>query len=140
MEDMETFKISGVGSGKEGEEDKGGIDVTAVITYKTPFVVNGQQVTVSFALGEGVACNTIFSYPFLYAIKGSVLTESNTLVSGMLGETFRLELMIPPRAREAPKTVGGMPTSLVARGSQKEEKEVEVQETVLHKRHMPGQH
>ena len=65
MEDMETFSISGVGGGKEGEEDRGGIDVTAVITYNTPFVVNGQQVTVSFALGEGVACNTIFSCPFL---------------------------------------------------------------------------
>ena len=37
-----------------------GVDVNAVIDYKTPFMVNGQKVTASLALGEGVACNTIF--------------------------------------------------------------------------------
>ena len=36
---------------------------------KKTFVVNGKTVTVSFALVEGVACNNIFSWPFLQKIK-----------------------------------------------------------------------
>ena len=60
LEDMDPFNISGVDGGKESEHGKGGVDVTTVITYKNPFVVNGKLVTVSLALGEGVACNTTF--------------------------------------------------------------------------------
>ena len=58
---VDPFNISGVDGGKESEQGNVGVDVTAVITYKTPFLVNGKPVTVSLALGEGVACNTIFS-------------------------------------------------------------------------------
>ena len=43
----------------------GGVYVTAVDTKKTPCVVNIQPVTLAFSLGEGVACNTILSCPFL---------------------------------------------------------------------------
>ena len=69
LEDMDPFNISGVDGGKEGEQGNGGVDVTVVITYKTYFVVNGKPKTVSLALGEGVACNTIFSWSFLKKIR-----------------------------------------------------------------------
>ena len=75
--------------------ERGGVDVTAVITHKTPFVVNGKPMTVSLALGEGVACNIIFSWTFLQTIKSSVMTKNNVLVSGLLGEQFRLDMMVP---------------------------------------------
>ena len=52
---MDPFNISVVDVGKEIEQVKGEIDLTTVIAYKTPFVVNGQPVTVSLALGEGLA-------------------------------------------------------------------------------------
>ena len=55
LDDMEPINIIGVDGGK------GGADVTELNIYKTPFVVNGQLATVSLTLGEGVACNTIFS-------------------------------------------------------------------------------
>ena len=51
MEGVDPFNISGVDVGKESEQRKGEVDVTAVITYKTPFVVKGKPVTVSLALG-----------------------------------------------------------------------------------------
>ena len=89
-----------------------GVDVTAVITYKTPFVLNGKPVTVSLALGEGVACNTIFSWKFLQTIKASIMTNNDALVSGLLGENFRLEMVVPKRAKESPKTLEGLPVSL----------------------------
>ena len=62
-----------------------GVEFTAAITYKTPFVVNGKLMTVFLDLGEGVACNTIFSCPFLKTIKASIMTGNNYLVSGILG-------------------------------------------------------
>ena len=61
LEYVYTFNISGVDRVKESEQGKGEVDVTAVITYNNPFVVNGKPLTVSLTLGEGVACNTIFS-------------------------------------------------------------------------------
>ena len=42
--------MSGVYGGKYSEQGKGGVDVTAVINYRTPFLENGQPVTVSLAL------------------------------------------------------------------------------------------
>ena len=74
LEYADTFNIIGVDGGKESEQVKLGVDVTAVIAYKTPFVVNGKPVKVSLSLGEGVACNTIFSWPFLHTIKDSIMT------------------------------------------------------------------
>ena len=52
---MDPFSISGVDSEKESEQGKGGLDSTTGVTYKTPFGVIRKQVTVSLALGEGVA-------------------------------------------------------------------------------------
>ena len=57
--------------------------MTAAVTYKNPFVVNVQPVTVSLALVEGVACNTIFVWLFLKTIKTLIMTLNNTLVSGL---------------------------------------------------------
>ena len=51
LEDVDLFNISGVDGGKESEDGKGGVDVTSVITYKKPLVVNGKPVTVYFYLG-----------------------------------------------------------------------------------------
>ena len=58
----------------------------------------------SLSLREGVARNAIFSWPFLQTIKASKMTENNALVSGLLGEQFKLEMMVPQRAKETPKT------------------------------------
>ena len=52
------------------------LDVTALITYKTPFVVNVKLVTVSLAIGKFVACNTIFSWTLLQKIKASIMTNN----------------------------------------------------------------
>ena len=51
MDDVDPFNISVVDGGKEIEQGKLGLDITSVITYKNPFVVNVQLVTVSLTLG-----------------------------------------------------------------------------------------
>ena len=59
--------------------------------------------TVCLTLGEGVACNTIFSWPFVHTIKASIMTEKNDLVSRLLGEKFNMEMMVPQRTSESTK-------------------------------------
>ena len=63
-------------------------------------MVNVKPVTVSLAIGELVACNTILLWKFPQAIKASVMTKNNALVSEIMGEKFRLEMMVPQRANE----------------------------------------
>ena len=41
------------------------------------------------------------------------MTKNNALVSGLLGEKFRLEMMVPKRPKETPKTSEGLPVSLL---------------------------
>ena len=57
----------------------------------------------SLVLIEGVESNTIFAWPFLQTIKASIMTENNTLVSGLLEDKFKLDMMVPQRAKDAPK-------------------------------------
>ena len=45
-------------------------------------------------------------------MKASIMTDNNALVSGLLGEQFRLEMMVPQRYKESPKTSEGLPVSL----------------------------
>ena len=75
-------------------------------------MVNGKLVTLSIAIREGVACNTIFSWPFLQTIQASIMTNNNALVSELLGEQFRLEMMVPQIYKEETKTSEGLPVSL----------------------------
>ena len=78
---------------------------------KNVFVVNGQPVTVSFDLGKVVACNTLFVWSLTKKIKAYIKTKNNALISGLLGEQFKLEMMVLQRYQEAPKTPEGIPVS-----------------------------
>ena len=73
--DVDPSNISVVGGGKEIKQGKLGVEVTAVITYKTSSMVSFHCTKSSLALVEGVACNTIFSWPFLHTNKSSIMTE-----------------------------------------------------------------
>ena len=88
---------------RDSKQGKGGVDTTVEITYKTPFVVNGKPVTAPLALGEGVACNTIFLWPFLKKIKPSINTNNNNLVNGLLGYHFSWILWFHKEPRKHPK-------------------------------------
>ena len=69
------------------------------IISKTPFLVNLQPVSVSLALVEGVACNIIFSWPFLKNNKASIMNYNNALISVILGEQFKLDMMVPQKSK-----------------------------------------
>ena len=148
LEDVDPFNISGVGGGKESEKVKGGVDFTTSITYKNPFVVNRKPVTVSLAPVEGVERNTIFSYPLPQKIKASIMTDNNALVSGLLGEQFRMEMMVTQRSKESPKTLEGLQflLSVSIQGKQENTKDrssrnsrVELKRMVIYQNHIPGQ-
>jgi hypothetical protein len=99
LKDCEGMQPFGIGS-VNGDGPSTTID--AAITYKTPYVYQGRPVVVTFALGNSIATNSILSFPFLQSIKATIMFENMTCVSAALGDSFRLEAMVPLRADTAP--------------------------------------
>jgi hypothetical protein len=95
---MEEFTIGGIDS--KGTPTK----VTSMISYNTPFTINGQAVHIQFALAEDVASNAIIGIPFLRSTCSSLLFAHDTMVSQRLGHTFNIFYQIPHQADIAPIT------------------------------------
>ena len=104
--DQNSFTIGGI-------DGKGGTKVTHLVSYKTPYRIDGKQVLISLGLGD-FSVKTLFSYPFLKYIKASILLESNTLVSGALGEAFKLTIKRPEMPSTAASAPEGIPLALAA--------------------------
>ena len=111
MNGVDILNISVVDGGKKRKQGKGGVYVTAVINYKTTLVVNGKLATVFLDLGEGVACDTIFSWMLLKKIKASIITDNNALISGLLGYQFNLDMMVSQITKGATKKSVGIPVT-----------------------------
>ena len=82
-------------------------------------------------------------------IKAPIMTNNNAFVSGLLGEQFRLEVMVPQRTKEAPKTSEGLLVSFQfsIQGRKENMKDissrnirVELTKTLIHQLQIPGQH
>ena len=98
---MEEFTIGGIDA--KGVPTK----VTSMISYVTPFTINGQAVNIQFALAEDVASNAIVGLPFLRSTNSSVLFEHDTMVSQKLGYTFKVFYQVPHQSEVAPMTSPG---------------------------------
>ena len=99
LDNVKAFDIGGI------SRDAPALSVTALITYKTPFRINGQQVLVSFALSDGSAANTIVGLPFLRATRCAMFMEENgqdSLVVQKLGQTFKIDYHPPLVGETAP--------------------------------------
>ena len=59
--------------------------------------------TVPFDLGKVVACNTLFVWSLTKTIKAYIKTKNNALISGLLGEQFKLDMMVPKYLSKNPK-------------------------------------
>jgi hypothetical protein len=99
--DMEEFTIGGIDA--KGAPTR----VTSLISYYTPFTVNGQAVNIQFALAEDVASNAIIGIPFLRSTCSSVLFEHDTMVAQKLGHTFKIFYQVPHQSEVAPMTSTG---------------------------------
>ena len=76
------------------------------------------------------------------------MTKKNALVIGILGKQFRMEMMVPQRAKELTKTSEGLPVSLTVSIQRKQENmkyryiissRVELKKAVIHPSQIPGQ-
>ena len=93
---MQEFGLGHVG---EGEGPK----VSAVIAYRTPYVVAGRPVNVWFGLSDTVTTNTILGLPFLLAADAVSMYKSRALILQKLGVTIPLSLQVPVRSDQAPQ-------------------------------------
>ena len=90
-----------------------------------------------------------FLWPFMQKIKALIITNDNALVSGLLIDYFKLEIIVPKRDKESPKSSEGLPLSLpitiTDTQNNTEDKgnmdsTMELKMTVIHQRQIPGQH
>ena len=100
LKDADNMNEFGLGQIGEGDGPK----VTAVIAYKTPFMINAQPVTVSIGLSDSVTANTIIGLPFLKAADAVAMFGSNALLLQRVGVTLNIEYQVPLRADQAPQT------------------------------------
>ena len=94
---MQEFGLGQVGEGA-------GPRVTAVISYKTPFIIDGRKTSVAFGLSDSVTCNTIVGFPFLKKADAIPMFGSNVLILQKLGKTLNMDYQQPPKADAAPQT------------------------------------
>jgi hypothetical protein len=95
---MEEFTIGGIDT--KGNPTK----VTSIISYITPFTINGQAVHIKFALADDVASNAIIGIPFLRSTCSSLLFAHDTMISQRLGHTFEIFYQVPQQSEIAPIT------------------------------------
>jgi hypothetical protein len=105
---MDEFTIGGIDA--KGEPTK----VVAMVTYFTPFKVNGQSVSIHFALAEDVAANSILGLPFLRSSGSSILLDHDTLIAQKFGSTFKIFYQVPVQAEIAPVSGIGSPAAFPA--------------------------
>ena len=88
-----------------------------------------------------------FSWLFLQTIQASIMTNINTLISGIFGDQSNLDMMVLQRAKEAPKTSEGLPVlfqvtipetqnNMEVKGSM--DSMVELNKMVIHQHQIPG--
>eukprot|EP00957_Ditylum_brightwellii_P027774 2099107-Ditylum_brightwellii.AAC.1 len=112
--DQQPFGIGGIGLDEDGVQQSTA-RISHIVSYKTPYFLNGQQVLVTIGLGKQVATNTLFSYLLIKALNSTIMLESGTLVSRVLGTAFKLVIKPPTLAAEAPTTPPDIPTVLMAK-------------------------
>ena len=115
LKDCDGVEPFGLGGVVKGDNDQSAKDIEAIITYKTPYVINGREVRVSLGLGQNVACNTILSWPFLQSLNASMITESQVVILGRLGAVLPYDNMVPMQANVAPANAAGAPPSFLTR-------------------------
>ena len=77
------------------------------------------------------------------------MTDNNSIISGILGDQFKLYMTVPQKSKESPKVSEGLPVSLPVtiqeildnmKDRVSRDSTVELNNKVIHKRQIPGQH
>ena len=76
------------------------------------------------------------------------MTDNNALTIGILVQQFKIDIMVPHRAKEAPRTPDGLPFSMPVKIQETQSKKkdrgirdstVKLKTRVIHQRQIPGQ-
>ena len=68
---------------------------------------------ISLGLGD-FGIQTLFSFPFIKKIQSTIVLEIGTVVSGLLGSTFKLTIKRPDIIETEPSVSKGIPVALLA--------------------------
>lgn len=95
------------------EEDGDGIEITAEISYKTPYIIEGCPVKIVVGLSDDIAANTIFGVPLQNNVRFVINYVEVAVTSSKFRETFiisyqaleRIENKVIPLAGLQSKTM-----------------------------------
>jgi hypothetical protein len=82
------------------EEEGEGIEITAEIAYKTPYIKDGQYVDLIVGLSDAVSANTIFGIPLQDKAGFVINYEQKHVISSAFKETFPIFYQAPERRDE----------------------------------------
>jgi hypothetical protein len=99
VKDYLDFKKEGIPFYEIGgiEEDGEGVQVSAEITYFTPYIVNGLFVDFVVGLSDETSANTIYGLPIQTQTKFVIDLEESTVHSAVLRESFPVTFEEPSR-------------------------------------------
>ena len=107
----DSFTIGGVGKAADETQSNACI-VTHLCAYVTPYVIEGRQVRLVFALSPQCSINTIAGFPLLYGCGMSILLDSMVVVSNKLGVTMPVQLRRPGVSSTVPDMPEDIPAAL----------------------------
>ena len=84
-----------------------GSSVTALISYHTPFEMNGKPVFVSFGLVDGLCAKSIIGITTMQKARMNYLIESQVVTSQAFGYTFPVTMQKPSVEDAPPKAITG---------------------------------
>ena len=91
--------------------------------------------TVALGLGASVACNTIFSLPFLQVLQAVIDTDALSVHSKLLGQSWPMTLRKPTRSMAVPDHPQALPVAL---SSTKKRKPAQEEAPLTRKRKLIG--
>ena len=112
LEDLKNHNPFIIGDIRKGGNNEGGTKISQIITYKTPFRVNGWKVLFSIDIGD-FSTRTLLSYQFFKTPKATIIPESSILVRGLLVTAFKITIKPPLLVTEPPTAKAGVPAVLM---------------------------
>ena len=100
----ENYDTPGIG-GVDGNAY--GSAVTALVTYRTPFMVSGQPVELTFGLVEGLCARSIIGITTMQKAKMNYLVHTQVVTSESFNHTFKVTMEKPSNDDTPPTPIQG---------------------------------
>ena len=90
-----------------------GTDVIGTITYKMPYVVQGQQASITIGLANKAICRTLVGMPFFIGAKVAYAVADGIMSSAVFGVSYPVQMKELSEEGPPPNFVKGRETGVI---------------------------